>query len=75
MYFIMIKLITLLVTQGTIKSIIISRVANSIDNIAGNPYDIEARLHNISFAISDEKETIAAEGTCIKRRASYLYFN
>ena len=62
----------LLVTQGIIKSVIISIVENSIDNIAGNPYDIEARSQTISLAISDAKETIAAEGTCIKRRASYI---
>ena len=65
----MIKLLTfLLVTQGIIKSVIISRVANSIDNIAGNPYSIEIPLHHLSFVISDAKETIAAEGTCNKKQ-------
>ena len=61
------KLITfLLMTQGIIKSAIISRVANSIDNIAGNPYNIDAILHHCSFVKSDAKETIAAEGICDK---------
>ena len=62
------KLITfLLMTQGMIKSVIISMVANSIDNIAGNPNNTGAILHHPSFDTSVAKETITAEGICDKK--------
>ena len=62
------KLITfLLITQGIIKSVINSRVANSIDSTAGSSYNIEASLHQGCFDISVAEENIAAEGTCDKK--------
>ena len=40
---------------------------NSIDNIAGSPYTSEIPLHHIHLVNSNVRETIAAEGSCIKR--------